>query len=326
MIVTFQGRLRTLGVVIVTVAIALPCSAADHATAERSLMQGRIDEAVAQLHQLTAADPKDGAAHLLLCRAFYAEGSLDAAVTECESALSNGLANDSRAQDWMGRAYGRKADHAGPFTGLSLAHKVKTAFETAVQLDPTNPAAVNDLSEYYIGAPSIVGGGLDKAAALATRVEVRLPQSAHRMRAMAAERRKDYATAEREFRAAVAVANRPDAWTDLGDYFARRNQPDPSIAALRKALEADTAKDATLLDIALVLESLHREPQMAERVLREYLASNNKTDAAPAFKAHYQLGKLLAAAGNKAAAKSEYESALALALNFAPARKDLQAL
>ena len=326
MIAMFQVRLRSISMAIITAAIALPCFAADHATAERALMQGRIDEAVTQLHQLTAANPKDGAAHLLLCRAFYAEGSIDSAVTECESALNSGLANDSPAQDWMGRTYGRKADHAGPLTGLSLAHKVKAAFETAVQLDPANPAAVNDLSEYYIGAPSIVGGGLDKAAALATRIEGHLPQSAHRMRAMAAEKRKDYATAEREFRAAVAVANRPDAWTDLGDYFARRQQPEPSIAALRKALEADTAKDATLLDIALVLESLHREPQLAERVLREYLASNAKTDAAPAFKAHYQLGKLLAAAGNKAAAKSEYESALALAANFAPARKALQAL
>ena len=326
MLATFQRPPQTLSLAVIAVAIALPCFAADRPTAEAALMQGRLDEAVAQLRQLTAANPKDAAAHLLLCRAFYAEGSLDTAVAECESALGNGLAHDSRAQDWMGRAYGRKADHAGPLTGFSLARKVKAAFEAAVQLDPTNPAAANDLSEYYINAPSIVGGGIDKAAALAARIEARLPQPAHRMRALAAEKRKDYTTAEREFRAAAAVANRPDAWTDLGDYFARRQQPDSSIAALRKAFEADTAKDATLVDIASILDSLHREPQLAEHALRDYLASNNKTDAAPAFRAHYQLGKLLAAAGNKPAAKSEYEAALALASNFAPARKALQAL
>jgi tetratricopeptide (TPR) repeat protein len=308
----------------------LSCSAAassvtDHASAEHALMHGRVDEAANILHQLIAANQKDATAHLLLCRAFYSEELLDAAVSECEAALANGLSGDSTAQDWMGRAYGRKADKAGPLTGLSLAHKVRTAFEIAVQLNPNNSPAVNDLSEYYVGAPSIVGGGLDKAEALAARVETRLPQPGHRIRGLIAEKKKDYATAEREFRAAVAVAGHPDAWADLGDYFGRRQQNDQAIAALRKALEADTAKDGSLLDVASILDTIHREPQMAQQALRDYLASNSKSDAAPAFRAHYQLGKLLAAAGDKPAAKSEYEAALALAANYEPARKALRA-
>ena len=32
-----------------------------------------------------------------------------------------------------------------------------------MQLDPNDAAAVNDLGEYYVGAPSILGGGPDKA-------------------------------------------------------------------------------------------------------------------------------------------------------------------
>ena len=49
-----------------------------------------------------------------------------------------------------------------------------------------------------MNAPSIVGGGLDKAAALADRVQASLPQPAHRMRGLIAEDRKEYAAAERE--------------------------------------------------------------------------------------------------------------------------------
>jgi len=225
----------------------------------------------------------------------------------------------------MGRAYGKKAENAGPIAGIKLAGKVKNAFETAAQLDPANGPAANDLSEYYVGAPAIVGGGLDKATALADRVAARLPQPAHRIRALIAEKRKDYGTAEREFRAAVAVAGHPDAWTDLGDFYSRRGQNDQAVAALRKTLEADAAKDASLVDVASILYTMHREPRMAEHALREYLASNARTDAAPAFRTHYQLGQWLSADGDRAAANKEYAAALALASSYAPARKALQA-
>ncbi|HZL25479.1 MAG TPA: hypothetical protein VFC39_02995 [Acidobacteriaceae bacterium] len=304
---------------------SLPCRADAQNAAERALLLGRVDEAATILHARIAANPGDGAAHLLLCRAFYAQDLADPAVGECEAALANGLDGNSQAHDWMGRAYGKKADNAGPIAGIKLAGKVKNAFETAVQLDPANGPAANDLSEYYVGAPAIVGGGLDKATALADRVAERLPQPAHRIRALVAEKKKDYAAAEREFRAAVAVAGHPDAWTDLGDYYSRRGQNEQAVAALRKALEADVAKDASLVDVASILGAMHREPQLAQHALREYLASNARTDAAPAFRAHYQLGQLLSAAGGRAAANSEFAAALALASNFAPARKALQA-
>jgi tetratricopeptide (TPR) repeat protein len=327
MMQTFQRGPRTGWIVILSMLALTPlsCRADGQNTAERALMLGRVDEAATILHARIAANPRDGAAHLLLCRAFYAQELPNPAVKECETALENGLAGNSQAQDWMGRAYGRKADNAGPFEGLKLAGKVKNAFETAVQLDPANGPAANDLSEYYVGAPAIVGGGLDKATALADRVAARLPQPSHRIRALVAEKKKDYATAEREFRAAVSVAGRADAWTDLGDFYSRRKQNDQAVAALRKALEVNTAKDASLVDVASVLYTMHREPQMAEHALREYLASNAKTDAAPAFRAHYQLGQWLSADGDRLSANKEYSAALGLASNYEPARKALQA-
>jgi len=332
MIRALQGRLRGTGFTLLAVLLAVCLRAAAESpaagkpAAERALIQGRVDEAVNLLNTVIAANPKDGAAYLLLCRAYYSEELSSEAVSACESALGNGLARDSAAQDWMGRAYGKKADESGPISGISLAKKVKIAFEAAVQLDPRNPAAANDLSEFYVGAPGFIGGGLDKATALAASIEARLPQPAHRMRALIAEKQKDYGTAEREFKAAVGVAGHADAWTDLADFYSRRKQRDQAVATLRKALEADGAKDATLVDIASILMDIKREPQLAERVLRDYLESNAKSDANPAFKAHYLLGKLLSTAGNKAAAKSEYEAALALASNYSRARKALQAL
>ena len=293
------------------------------AESERTLMQGRGDDAVAMLRTILTANPKNDQAHLLLCRAFYAEELADAAVSECEAALVS-LSNDSKAQDWMGRAYGLKADRSGPLAGYKLAAKVRVAFETAVQLDPKNRDAVNDLSEYYVGAPSILGGGVDKAAELATRVEAQLPQEAHRIRGLVAEKERDFGTAEREFKAAVAEGGHPNAWTDLGHFYYRREEKDQAVEALRKALEADKTHDESLVDVASILSKMKREEGLAEQALRDYLASNAKTDDEPAYKAHVELGKLLESDGNKAGAQAEFESALALAKDYAPAKKAIQ--
>lgn len=288
-------------------------------------MQGRIDEAVATLHPIVAANPNDGRAYLLLCRSFYAEEHTDEAITACESAVRM-LPRSSEAQDWMGRAYGMKASHAGPIAGFKLARKVKAAFETAVALDPNNGSAVNDLSEFYIDAPGIVGGGLDKAALLADHVQSRLPQNAHRIRALAAEDRKDYGTAEREFKAAAEVAMHPDALVDLGGFYARRAQQERATHALTQCLEADRLKDATIVDAASIFNSMQIEPRLAEDTLRQYLRSNAKSDAAPVIRVHVMLGKMLAAAGDKERAKIEFNKALELASSYAPAKQALQEL
>jgi len=290
---------------------------------EKVLLQGRADDAVSRLQTLIAANPQDGRAHLLLCRAFYAEELTDRAVAECEAAVAT-QPNDSSTLDWMGRAYGQKADRAGPFAGYKLASKVRTAFETAVQLDPHNEDAVDDLGEYYVSAPSIVGGGTDKAFALAARVEPQLPQTAHRIRALAAEKQHDNTTAEHEFKAAAAVADHSDAWFDLGHFYFRRNQKDQALEALHHAIDVDRAHGPALVDVASILARLHTQTDVAENILRSYLASNAKTDAAPAFKAYVELGHLLESDGDKQGAQAQFQTALALAHDYAPAKRAIQ--
>lgn len=299
--------------------------AAERMAAEQALMQGQIDEAVLRAQRIAATNPNDGAAYLLLCRSFYAEAHADEAIDACARAVQI-LPRNSEAEDWLGRAYGMKAERAGPISGLTLALKVKASFETAVALDPRNGAAANDLSEFYIDAPSIIGGGLDRAEALADHVEPQLPQQAHRMRALAAEKRKDHGAAEREFKAAVEVANRPDAWADLGMFYRQRGELDKAVDALKQCLSLDRTKDASIVDAASLLNQMHREPELAEQALQEYLEGNAKTDAAPAIKVYVMLGKQLAGEGDKAEAKIEFDKALAMASGYAPARQALQKL
>lgn len=308
--------------------------------AVRALLEGRVDEAQALLRTALAQDSSDGTAHELLCRVFYSQEQADPAIHECELAIAGIPATDaaraSNAQLWLGRAYGMKARHAGPLAGFSLARKVHTAFEAAVQLNPSNVDALSDLGEYYVDAPSIVGGGDDKARALAARMLPRFAPDAHRILALLAESNKDLPTAESEFKLAISSARASEAhtlaeaqsggWIDLAHFYQTHNRPDDAVAAVHSALAldrtipAERAHSPLLVEAASILTALHREPAVAERCLRDYLAGHARSDAAPAFKVHLQLARLLSARGLSEEAGREIATAQALAPSFRSSR------
>jgi tetratricopeptide (TPR) repeat protein len=303
--------------------LATRSSLADITQANALLQQGRVDEATASLHEILAAQPNDAVAHQLLCRTYYAQQITDSAIHECELAVAN-APSSSDNQMWLARAYGYKAEHANPISALSLAVKVRIAFEKAVQLNSENVQAMSDLGQFYVAAPSLIGGGVDKAEALAARMQPHFPAQSHRLLALIAEKKNDEALAEIEFRNAVAAGKTPEAWIDLGYFYERHHQPARMVDALQSAVDADHRKGPPLVDAASILSEANTSPERAEELLRTYLASSAKTDEAPAFKVHVQLGGILAHRGDSAGAHREYAAALALASNYAPARKAMQ--
>lgn len=292
------------------------------AQANTALQQGRVDDAASILQNNLTAQPNDALAHQFLCRVFYAQDMADPAIHECELAVSNDPSNSDNHL-WLGRAYGMKASSANPLSAFALARKVHDQFERAVKLDPQAPRAASDLGQYYIDAPSIVGGGSDKALALIARIEPHFPMYSHRLRALLAEKNGDMTVAEKEFKRAIAVGNAPPAWIDLAAFYQRRTKPDQSVAAIQSAL-ASSPQDAVLVDAASILTDVKRSPEMAERLLLTYLNSPAKTDEAPAFKVHLQLGQLLSHRGDTFGAHSHFAAALALASSYPPARKAAQ--
>jgi tetratricopeptide (TPR) repeat protein len=285
----------------------------------RALLEGRVDDAEGLLRSALAQNASDSTAHQLLCRVFYAQNQADAAIHECELATTT----DSRSSDnflWLARAYGMKASHAGPLAGFSLARRVHVAFETAVRLSPSNVPALSDLGEYYVDAPSIVGGGDDKARAFAERIMPQFPTPAHRILAMLADSDKDLPTAESEYKLAVSSAKGSEAqaaaWIDLAHFYQVHKRYDEAVAAIRSVLTVERAHGPVLVDAASILTDAGREPALAERCLRDYLAGHSRSDAAPAFKVHLQLARLLSARGLSEEASRETATAQALAPAF----------
>ena len=298
----------------------LPVPPVPPSTGFPELASGHVGEATAIARQALAKNPGDAGAHVVLCRAVYAQNLIDPAVTECQAA-SNALPNDSDAQMFLGRALGAKAAHANALSAFGIARKVRDAFERAVQLGPSNVAAANDLAEYYVAAPAVVGGGQDKASRLASTLAARFPALSHRILALIAEKRDDFNTAEAEYKAAIAATPTPETYIDLGHFYQTHHRPDDAVAAIKLAIAADPRHGPPLVDAASILTDAGREPALAEKCLRDYIASAHPSDAAPVFKAQLALGRLLAKRGDQAGAKVQYAAAVALAPQYEPARK-----
>jgi tetratricopeptide (TPR) repeat protein len=290
---------------------------------EALLATGRVDQAIQTLEQQLRSAPTADA-YNLLCRAHFELDDWDAGISSCEKAVAlapyNGLYHL-----WLGRIYGEKADHSSFLTAMGLAGKVRSEFERAVQFSPRSWEARTDLAEFYVEAPGIVGGGKDKARAQAELLVPLNPSMAHWVRGRIAEKEKDPAVAEQEFRAAVTASQGgARAWLNLAGFYRHANRFDEMKQALHSMESSRLDHPGAFVDGASMLFRAGRDYPIAIQLLRSYLAFSNTVEEAPVFKAHYLLGELLEKQGDHPAAAEEYRAALSIAHSFRPAQDALK--
>lgn len=286
------------------------------------LAAGHADEAIQTLEQETSRSITDAQSLNLLCRAYFMIGDWDRGIKACERATS---IDPSRSLYylWLGRIYGEKADRAGFLSAAGLAKKVRSSFERAVELDPKSWEARTDLAEFYLEAPGVVGGGQDKARAQAHELLSFDPAMGHWVLARIAGKNKDFAGAEREYRAAIEASHgTAQAWLHLAQFLAHANRLDEMEQALHTMETSPVDRPDALMDGASLLLHHGRNYPMAARLLRRYLAS--PVEEGPAFKAHDFLGQLLEKEGDNRAAAEEFRTALALCHTFRRAQENLQ--
>jgi tetratricopeptide (TPR) repeat protein len=95
---------------------------------------------------------KDAPAMLLAGQSYIGLEDYKKAIDVLEKA-----GTDSESHLWLGRAYGHRAETAMPLLAPRYATKARQAFEKAIELDPKNILAMNDLFEYYMQAPGFLG-------------------------------------------------------------------------------------------------------------------------------------------------------------------------
>jgi len=255
---------------IVLLALLSSLCAAD-ATDTRLLAEGRVDDAIVSLQHRINGAPKDAESYNLLCRAYFALADWDKGISACEKAVSFDPDN-AQYHLWLGRVYGEKADHAGFLTAAGLAKKVRNEFETAVRLNPDSAEARTDLAEFYLEAPGIVGGGRDKAEAQAQKIATMDPVRAGWVKARLAEKNKDLASAENEYRAAIAASHGAAlAWLNLAYFYRHTGHLDSMEDAIRHTAAAPMDQPEVLMESANMLLRAKRDLPLATQLLRRYL-------------------------------------------------------
>src|ERR1700758_2229784 len=306
-----------------TAAFLLVTAIALAASPEDLLASGHVDEAVQMLELQGRQAPDDTAGYNLLCRAYFMMEEWDRGISNCERARNLDPQN-SFHYVWLGRIYGEKADRAGFLSAAGLGKKSRSAFERAVELDPRNWEARKDLAEFYFSAPGIVGGGKDKAQQQAEAIRALNPAAAVWVEGQIAEKNKDYSTAERQYRAAIAATHSGVwAWTELAIFFRHINRLDDMEKALHEVETAPVDHHEALMDAASLSMRTGRDPALGIRLLRRYF-SVGPVEEGPAFKAHEYWGQLLERQGDHRGAAQEYHAALALFHNYHRAQEDLK--
>lgn len=245
----------------------------------------------ASLKILQGIQPKDAPVYELIGRNHYMQGQYKKATEILQKAVAADPAN-SDYELWLGRAFGRRAETASPFTAAPNANKARQHFEKAVQLNPRNMEALSDLFEYNLEAPGFMGGGLDKAVSVADRMASVDPIEGHWAQARLAERRKEFDTAEHHFQLAASMApQQAGRLIDLARFLAKQGRYQESDQSFRKAEKIAPNSPQLLYARADTYIEQGRNLAAARKLLKRYLEAQLTPDDPPRAAAEKLLKK-----------------------------------
>jgi tetratricopeptide (TPR) repeat protein len=314
--------------------LSLAAQASGGRAQEASLQAGRrayestdYATAIAILDEAAAKDPNNGEIQLLLTKAHISAEQFNAAEKSGERAVAIDPKN-SEYHNWLGQAYGEKADHASIFSAYSLARKSRKEFETAVRLDDRNFDAAQHLIEYDCTAPSFLGGGEEKARPLIQKLLMLDPSQGHYAAGNCRRQKKDLAGADAEF--VKALESHPkslDIIEEIAGYFANRGLTERVLSAA-DAAEAAAPEDPRAQFFRATGWILRGEKLPdAEKILLNYIHAVPRHPSYPGpWAAHYWLGQLYEKQKNLAAARGEYGAALKLNAKYKKAQDALKQL
>ncbi len=233
--------------------------------------------------------------------------------------------NSSVYVDWYGRGLADQASRASKFRLPFLAPKIKGAFEKAVALDPNNLDAREDLMQYYIQAPGVLGGSKLKARAIAIDVKNRNAYRGGFDVAAVCVGDKDFACAERELKALkVAYPDSANVYSQLAGFYANQKQFDNSFAVIDDRLKTNPGDMSALFSLGRTAALSGQSLDRGERALKGYLTSPPAANPIPPASVHFRLGMVYEKQGKKDLARAEYNTALQLNPKMQDAKKALE--
>ena len=261
-------------------------------TACEQVIGGRITEGVASLEEAVRADPNNAVYHF-----------------------------------WLGRAYGEQAETASKIRLLRIAGRAKASFERAVQLAPDYLDGREGLMQYYLQAPGIAGGSVEKARQQAREIATRNPYRGALALVSVARKDKDQGSVVRAFDSAIAQF--PDSaglYNALLAVLVERKDWPRAWNAIERMQRARPGSQTAAYAFGRTAALSGQRLDEGERYLRAYLQYEPKAREPGHGGARWRLGMILEHRGDKAGARREYQEAIRLDPTLTGARQALAKL
>jgi tetratricopeptide (TPR) repeat protein len=261
-----------------------------------------------------------------LGRITFDEKKYDDAADFFEEAID---ANDKVADYhyWYGAAMGSEAQGAGMMRKGFLAPKIRSAFEKTVELDPKNMDAMYGLVQYYLQAPSIVGGDKAKALEMANRMKTVDKARGHIQVANVYLADKKTDLAEKEYQALLKLD--PEKWDyqlALGNFYIATKQYQKAFDQYENRLKKEPTDMRAQYQLGKVAAVSGLQLDRGEACLKAYLTWKPGPDDPKPANAQHRLGMVYEKKGNKVEAKKCYETAVKLDPNLKEAQELLAKL
>jgi Flp pilus assembly protein TadD len=223
----------------------------------------------------------DAAANFLRARDYFMLGDFKKASDYLQKAAT-GDPRNSEYMDWLGRAWGKRAETGNPIMAPAYASKARQAFEKSVALNAKNGEALSDLFDYYLEAPGFLGGGFDKAAQVAQQIAAVDPAEGYFAKAQLAQKSRQFDAAEQHLRQAASLAPRQvGRLIDLAKFLAKEGRTQESDLVFLQAQKLAPDAPRVWFARADTLIRQKRNLDEAKSLLQKYMHANITVDDPP---------------------------------------------
>jgi tetratricopeptide (TPR) repeat protein len=312
--------------ILLIAACAAPATIAGTLPEVQAMVEAKASGAPAAAEALAKASPNDANAWVVLTRARLQTRQAEKAIAAGEKATALGPKN-AQAFYWLGNAYGNRIGEVGMLSKMTMAPKLRDAFEQAVKLDPALIDARSSLIEFYLQAPGAIGGGIDKARAQATAIGKYDRARGLMAQARIAVHEKKPAEALKAYESAYALKpGDPQLRLTLILLYQEAKRWKDAYAMAKQWAVDEPKKAKPWYQIGRLAAESGQYLAEGEAALRTYLKLGRETGDPEPKHAHYRLGQILAKAGRKDDARAELQAALKIDPKLKEAKDALAAL
>ena len=256
-------------------------------------------------------------------RAAHRAGKVDEAVGAFERAVAF-EPSSSLYHLWLGHAYSRQLSSAGFLRKPFIGRRSGEAYNMAVKLDPKSVDAAEGRLEFFLGAPGIVGGGIDRARAEAARIATLDAYRGRMAEARIAEHEKEGPKPEQLYRSLIAeYPDRSGPVDALVTMLQNSKRFDEAFKIVDDRLTRLPEEPSGLYNLGRLSAVSGQHLARGEAALRRFLALPG-ADPVSRSHAHYRLGMIKEKMGDAPAAATEYRAAIALYPRHEPAAAALK--